>query len=416
MQTTKRMKKIITFFLLCLAVNSYSQKYKLTYSGSVNTVYCQPDPFINGASSNSISLNNVILRARCGNPESAINQVIEINYKPNKITSIVRYKANNSTTSSTYTDIIDLNLNHCDSWNGNENLLPNTYSEGNYFSFTIEPIINIVPPSIDPSCSVFISADNAGFETDIYNWEFQTLADDWKPLPTSSQGKPSFEINLTDLFGANAYQYFNKPINFRIRYCQTRFTDPVSFTFIPCSPNVEVPIEKENTTCAYNNDGIVSLTFDRPLINDESFSFSFFKNNVLITTPFYTVDTATNKKYTFSGLAAGNYYVIYQTFIDSQPTSINKEPYPSFTINPATPLTFKLQNPKNPSCFGAEDGSVEVLITNGIPKNFELNGKPATKVKISDNLYRIDGLGANELGHKIKVTDANNCIDTNAND
>ena len=143
MQTTEFMRKIITLFLLCLAVNSYSQKYKLTYSGSVNTYYCEPDPFINGSSLNSISLNNnVILRARCGEPEYATNQVKEINYKPNKITSIVRYKAKSSTTTSTYTDIIDLNLKHCDSWNGSENLLPNTYSEGNYFSFTIEPIIN----------------------------------------------------------------------------------------------------------------------------------------------------------------------------------------------------------------------------------------------------------------------------------
>lgn len=411
---TRRMKKIITFFLLCLAVNSYSQKYKLTYSGSIYTDFCPPDPF--SGARNSISLNNnAILNATCGNPEYATNLVKEINYKPNRITSIVTYKERNSTTTTFFRDIINITLNHCDSWNGNEDSYPNTSFAGNgNFSFTIEPIINIVLPSIDPSCSVFISADNAGFETDIYNWEFKTLADEWKPLPSSFQGKPNFEIALTDLFGANAYQYFNKTINFRIRYCQTRFTNPVSFTFIPCSPNVTAPIEKENTSCTYNNDGIVTLTFDRPLIEkDERFEFSFFKNNALIITPLYSVDVATNKKYTFSGLAAGNYYVIYQTFIGSQQTSVNKEPYPSFTINPATPLTFELQNPKNPSCFGAEDGSVEVLITSGIPKNFELNGKPAATVKISDTRYRIDGLGANALGHKIKVTDANNCIDTN---
>ena len=247
--------------------------------------------------------------------------------------------------------------------------------------------------------------------TNGWNWQYSFDGTSWVDFAANFQEQRTISFKIKELVG-----FENKTkIYFRTGY-KTQFTNILPYDIIPCSPNVVMPIEKENTSCAYNNDGIVSLKFDRPLIENERFEFSFFNNNVLITTPFYTVDTATNKKYTFSGLAAGNYYVIYQTFIGSQPTSINKEPYPSFTINPATPLTFKLQNPKNPSCFGAEDGSVEVLITNGIPKNFELNGKPATKVKISDNLYRIDGLGANELGHKIKVTDTNNCIDTNAND
>lgn len=418
MQTTKRMKKIITFFLLCLAVNSYSQKYKLTYSGSVNTVYCQPDPFINGASSNSISLNNVILRARCGNPESAINQVIEINYKPNKITSIVRYKANNSTTSSTYTDIIDLNLNHCDSWNGSENLLPNTYSEGNYFSFTIEPIINIVPPSIDPSCSVLISADNAGFESDIYNWEFQTLADDWKPLPTSFQGRPSFEISLIDLFGANAYQYFNKPINFRIRYCQTKFTNIVNFTFIPCSPLLEqnppLPI---NPTCTNTATGSISLKFKSDIKDDEQLLLNLFTNAnpanpEFLFSKFVPKSSIINKEYTWTNIGAGNYIIRYQAQkITDNTTDVNSsaETTKAFSIVDPSLFSFSATGTQ-PKCNG-EKGKITITASGGTPPYYYyLNDDPKiefTSPKIID---------ANAGDNYIKVVDSKGCIDNTKED
>ena len=263
-----------------------------------------------------------------------------------------------------------------------------------------------------------ISLNNTGCNTNDYlsctgnieRWEVKKFGSDvYEIIPNSNVNtlNKSYDQIYSNSSG------INKTTDFRAKFLGVQVYTYHPFTFIPCSPNVVIPIEKENTSCAYNNDGIVSLTFDRPLIENERFEFSFFKNNVPIITPFYSVDTATNKKYTFSGLAEGNYYVIYQTFIGSQPTSINKKPYPSFTINPATPLTFKLQNPKNPSCFGAEDGSVEVLITSGIPKFFEVDGNSVIPDEIAPNLYRINKLKAKLDGHKIKVKDANNCIDIN---
>jgi hypothetical protein len=239
-----------------------------------------------------------------------------------------------------------------------------------------------------------------------WNWQYSFDGAKWEDFAANFQEQRSIFFKINELAG-----FENKTkVYFRAGF-GTQFTNILPCDIIPCSPNVIEPIEPKNTSCAYNNDGIVSLTFDRSLIKDESFSFSFIQNNVPIITPFYSVDAATNKKYTFSGLAAGNYYIKYQTFIGSQPTSVNKEPYPSFTINPAIPLTFELQNPKNPSCFGAEDGSVEVLITRGIPKFFEVDGDSVIPDELGPNLYRINNLKAKPDGHKIKVTDANNCID-----
>ena len=244
-----------------------------------------------------------------------------------------------------------------------------------------------------------------------WNWQYSFDGEDWKDFAANFQAQRSISFKINELAG-----FENKTKVFFQAGFGTQFTNILPYDIIPCSPNVIGPIEPKNTSCAYNNDGIVALTFDRKLIENESFKFSFFKNNALITTPLYSVDAATNKKYTFSGLEAGNYYIKYQTFIGSQPTTVNKEPNPSFTINPATPLTFELQNPKNPSCFGAEDGSVEVLITSGIPKFFEVDGDSVIPEELGPNLYRIKNLKAKPDGYKIKVTDANNCIDTNANE
>jgi hypothetical protein len=419
MQTTKRMKKIITFFLLCLAVNSYSQKYKLTYSGSVNTVYCDPDPFINGSALNSISLNsNVILRARCGNPESATNQVKEINYKPNTITSIVRYKGINSATSSIFTDIININLNHCDSWNGSENLLPNTYSDGNNFSFTIEPIINIVPPSIDPSCSVFISADNAGFETDIYNWEFQSLTDGWKPLPASFQGKPSFEINLTDLFGANAYQYFNKTINFRIRYCQTRFTNIVSFTFIPCSPLLEHnPPLVSNPSCNNTATGSIPLKFKSEIKDDEQLLLNLFIKTTdtdpqFLLSKFVPKSSIINNEYTWTNIGAGNYIIRYQAQkTTDNTTDVNSSAVTTEAFSIVDPPLFSFSaTATQPKCNG-EKGTITIAASGGTPPYYYyLNNDP--KIEFTSP-KTIDVDAGNNY---IKVEDSKSCIDNTKKD
>ncbi len=433
MQTTEFMRKIITLFLLCLAVNSYSQKYKLTYSGSVNTYYCEPDPFINGSSLNSISLNNnVILRARCGEPEYATNQVKEINYKPNKITSIVRYKAKSSTTTSTYTDIIDLNLKHCDSWNGSENLLPNTYSEGNYFSFTIEPIINIVPPSIDPSCSVLISADNAGFESDIYNWEFQTLTDEWKPLPTSFQGKPSFEISLTDLFDSNAYKYFNKAINFRIRYCQTKFTNIVSFTFIPCSPLLEHdPPIVSNPSCNNTATGSIPLKFKSEIKDDEQLLLNLFTNvnpanPQFLFSKFVPKSSIINKEYTWTNIGAGNYIIRYQAQkITDNTTDVNSSAVTSeaFSIVDPTKLEFTV-SANNPLCNNGST-TLTIVASGGSPPYFYDDLEGTTEIINGETkIKRIQFNPSDEKSNKvsipllnpksvytIKVTDFNYCIE-----
>lgn len=432
MQTTKRMKKIITFFLLCLAVNNYSQKYKLTYFGDINTNFCDNEGYTNESSFSIVTLNeDLILQAKCLEPQS-VNQVKTIYYKPNKVTYIVEYKYYlGGYETERETEIINLNLNHCDSWAGTF-YAKNQFLSNSNLNFTIEPIINIVPPSIDPSCSVLISADNAGFESDIYNWEFQTLTDEWKPLPASFQGKPSFEISLTDLFGANSYQYFNKPINFRIRYCQTKFTNIVSFTFIPCSPLLEHdPPLVSNPSCTNTATGSIPLKFKSDIKDDEQLLLNLFTNAnpanpEFLFSKFVPKSSIINKEYTWTNIGAGNYIIRYQAQkITDNTTNVNSSAVTTeaFSIvNPAK-LEFTV-SANNPLCNN-ESTTLTIVANGGTPPYFYddlegttefINGE--TKIKRirfnpsdeKSNKVSIPLLNPKSV-YTIKVTDANYCIE-----
>ena len=213
----------------------------------------------------------------------------------------------------------------------------------------------------------------------------------------------------------------------------------LSIIYSPCAPIIR-SVYYVGPNCYNESIQKLEVTFNRPLdsTKGENLNQLYVKetvNNIppIKETPMLYLENisypSSTKIYAYSNIASlgslesgREYEIAYQAQIIDPLDSSKKilkgtmSSTAKFTHFNPVPLKFKLQNPKNPSCFGAEDGSVEILITSGIPKNFELNGKPYTPVKIDNTLYRIDGLGANELGHKIKVTDTNNCIDTNAND
>lgn len=399
---TRRMKKF-TFLMLVLLVNyaAYSQKeYGIVFDSNIDP----RNELVQTVGYHQISFEYDLLYLY-PNPSytPVYNQKDFFYVSPNLTTKKINFNFYSAHQSCTIEKNIEFDIvnNTITGNNNGENYFMGCFATTDFFlihATSTDALTSKCPEDV-------IELHNG------WNWQYSFDGAKWENFVANFQEQRSIFFKINELAG-----FENKTKVFFQAGFGTQFTNVLPCDIIPCSPNVTGPIEKENTSCDYNNDGIVSLTFDRKLIENESFKFSFFKNNALITTPLYYVDTATNKKYTFSGLAAGNYYIKYQTFIGSQPTSVNKEPYPSFTINPATPLTFELQNPKNPSCFGAEDGSVEVLITRGIPKFFEVDGDSVIPDELGPNLYRINNLKAKPDGHKIKVTDANNCIDNNKYD
>ena len=412
---------VILTFLLFFISNIYSQKYKVTYNGTVYTDFCEPDPYVSNSALSTISLdNNVFISATCNKPMYALNQVKIINFKPSEIISTVRFQARNGNPVKTLKDIIKINLSHCDSWTGNYTLFPNTANTGiDYFSFSIEPAINLILPSIDPSCKVYISADELGFDSVVYNWQYKKPDGDWDFLPSIFQGKSNFEIKLADIFGADSNLYYNQTIYFRIQYCSGKYTNIIAFNFVNCSPGlVQKPITSR-ANCADEATGSVTLKFESSIKDDEKLFLNLFKNSstpILIDNIFVPKSSIINNEFTWTGFEKGNYIIKYQV----QSTSDNSEDLNSslvitdeFIVDSPLPLKFEIKKADNPICA---DDPVEVSIAvaggtgdykfyvDGVEKT---NPKP---VKEADGYYHISGLIPTAM-NSIKVTDQHGCIE-----
>ncbi|MBS7253181.1 hypothetical protein [Flavobacterium branchiicola] len=188
------------------------------------------------------------------------------------------------------------------------------------------------------------------------------------------------------------------------------YSNIVSYNVIPCSPDLDKKPEASKTTCTYNQDGNVILTFSRELVTNESFKFNFYKtpSNALIPTPSYTVD-ATKKIYTFTGLAQGDYYIVYQTFLNSQYSSTNKLPNPSFTISPPDAVYFEVIE-NQPLCKGG-NGMLTIKAKGGTsPYYCQINSESEIEFTSSLDINKPEGT------YLIKVRDKYTCIDTTAND
>ncbi len=318
------------------------------------------------------------------------------------------------------------------------------------FKYRVEPILEINNMSSDTICAgetINLSSTHANYPNTTYQWEYSLDNLNWSFLPNTIDTNPILNTNNTSniIFSISNIvedhkSLFNKKIFFRLGYQGMSYSKPfLSIIYSPCAPIIR-SVYYVGPNCYNESIQKLEVTFNRPLdsTKGENLNQLYVKetvNNIppIKETPMLYLENisypSSTKIYAYSNIASlgslesgREYEIAYQAQIIDPLDSSKKilkgtmSSTAKFTHFNPVPLKFKLQNPKNPSCFGAEDGSVEILITSGIPKNFELNGKPYTPVKIDNTLYRIDGLGANELGHKIKVTDTNNCIDTNAND
>ena len=414
-------KFMIISFIVCFVPNVYSQKYKVTYSGTVYTDFCEPDPYVSNSALSTLSLDdNIFISATCGKPIYALNQVKIINQKPIEIISTVKYQGRNGTAVRTVKDVIKINLNHCDNWAGDYTLFPNTaYTGVEYFSFSIEPAINLILPSIDPSCKVFISADELGFDSVVYNWEYKKPDGDWNSLPSTFQGKSNFEIKLTDIFGVNADQYYNQTIYFRIQYCNEKYTNIIAFNFVNCSPELAQKPITSKTKCAYGATGSVTLKFKEPLKDDEQLFLNLFKNSstpILIDNLFVPKSSIINNEFTWSGLEKGNYIIKYQVqSISDSSENLNSSVVVTdeFIVDSPIPLTFEIKKADNPKCAN-DPVEISIAVTGGTGDyKFYVDGVEKTSpkpVKETDGYYHIRGLVPTAI-NSVKVIDENSCIE-----
>ncbi|KAF2329150.1 SprB repeat-containing protein [Flavobacterium nitrogenifigens] len=270
------------------------------------------------------------------------------------------------------------------------------------FASTIPYLIHLFPSGKTSYCAEETIELNNG-----WNWQYKFDSENWQDFPASYQEQRSAYFKLSDLPGYN-----NKSVvHFRTGY-HSQYTNTVTYNIIPCSPKITSVSEENYTSCVYSNDGTVNVVFSRELMQNESFRFSFFyKNGAQIPDPQILVDPQNAKKYTFSGLAQGEYYFKYQTFIGTQESSVNEPPNPSFKILP--PLSeFKFEIAETqPACNG-EKGKIQIKATGGqSPYTYKIDSGPEIEFESITNEITVP-----QGTYYIKVTDKKTCIDITAND
>ena len=414
----------------CFCINIHSQKYKIVYSGTASTDRCPPDPFLPGSTAKLtiIGVNaesSVLLSATCANPITVTNFTKIINFKPLKIITNFKSIPTNGN-SENLTDIVNLNIANCDIWSSVDADFINTSIAIEPFNFQIEPVIDFENTSTSPNCIHYLFPNELGFESSIYTWEyFHAESLQWLELPSRFQGLAEFSIKLEDFFGVNAQLQISQIINFRIRFCDNRYTNIISRVFIPCSPNLTInpPTAIIQNICSDGQTGAVTFNFDRALGANEFFNMTMYKvtqtGNALVPQSYqvpqqasYTFDSATNSyKFNWSaGLEAGVYFLRYQTFDGSttpaQETSVGQSL--PFTITAPNPVTFSTTQ-ENILCKGAATGKIIVTATGGFNVyKYQLNGGVWQDSNVFENL-----LSENnniEIDYNILVKDSNDCV------
>lgn len=234
-----------------------------------------------------------------------------------------------------------------------------------------------------------------------WNWSYKIDDLPWGKFPISYQNNPKIAFKISDL---PEYNEKSKIIQIQTGY-KTQYTNIITYEIIPCSPKIESISDKNFTSCIYSKDGNVNIQFKRDLAENESFVFNFYTtDNVLIPNPPVSYDKNT-RMYTFSGLAQGDYYLKYQTFMGGQQTSVNEQPYPKFTISPPSQFKFDIIETQ-PACHN-EQGMIKIQASGGTsPYYYSIDSRPEIEFNSSTGeIIMPDGV------YSVKVTDTKGCIE-----
>jgi hypothetical protein len=288
-------------------------------------------------------------------------------------------------------------------------------------------------PSNSTICSGFtldLGGFPKGFPDEAYHWQYSfDGVSNWVDVPVKNASIVKFTIQ--DILGDTHVNHFDKPIYFRLGYGQDRpFTEPLAITYSSCAPVAE---EVVYVPPRCNGDAVNSIEvyFDRELDEDKNENLYpiYVANKMDKTQQFFQAKKPVESlvfdpikgryKYSFTNLATlvqgDSYVVVYQARIGEFPRGVLTTSSKGFTYKDPEKLEFVITKQTPPSCFGGEDGSIEIMVTSGVPLyrfyKDEVELKDQLYPTLKDGKYHILGLKANPEGYKIKVTDANGCIE-----
>lgn len=284
-------------------------------------------------------------------------------------------------------------------------------------------------------------------------YKLETNAD-WKTYLPYERRASFFELNTANISGAT----IGKSLKVRIKYynedCEKYSylcNEPLSFGIISCSPEFLALYNQKNYFCSYQradlDEGKVSVKLSRPIESTEQLVVTLFYVdgmnrkilvNQLSTIPINIADPIIQ----FDELGGGNvgfewpekisptkgtddyYYFRYQTLnigespqkpVESSPFWDSLEKTDTFRLDQPTNISFSARHKKDQSCYGVNDGQIEIYNVNGGTGEgfeYELNGNGTwVPFSTSVNTARNVVIGSLPKGKsRIRVRDGNKCL------
>ncbi|WP_103072666.1 T9SS type A sorting domain-containing protein [Aquimarina sediminis] len=275
----------------------------------------------------------------------------------------------------------------------------------------------------------------------------------WRPI-SNKVGQSNIDLKLSDLYSSTTDQKsaVNKNIDIRMSPSCNAYnarTNQVTIQFIPSAPSISTAPNVVQPSCSYENDAEFTITFDRTILADEKLNISLKKltrgqtplpniktpaqeamteneylalvnsvysipsgNNIDITNlPNYNSST---NSYTWDGAVDEGEYAIQ---ISGHRIADNGTAIPFcklfnyfFGITAPAPVNFTAENTGDQTCFGTNDGKLQIAITSGGAGDYEYsfnNGTSWTTFRAP----RVEVTGLSPQTYNIQVRKkANQCL------
>ncbi|MCX2682001.1 T9SS type A sorting domain-containing protein [Galbibacter sp. EGI 63066] len=286
------------------------------------------------------------------------------------------------------------------------------------FDYEIYPIIelNKLPDNnigYDKEFNLSVTPESDMYSSSVYNWEYSIGYNNWKNMPSWTNGRKNFDIIPKDFLEADGFlpkDVINERIYFRINTCGDNTTNVIWYTIRKSAPSI-VRTRSFQATCYGESDAYTRVFFDRQIDLGEYISYVLYDTEIdAFTDPdtgiTYYVPVSNNNNITEFEESGGEYYLDvlgippsenYKFEIigyDGYPyddTNFDEEngdikdsgyegailytgdgTYSTDIVIPQTPpVEFTATKLQDITCFETEDGQIELSTTGGLTGEYQ---------------------------------------------
>jgi len=309
---------------------------------------------------------------------------------------------------------------------------------------TITVAIAPVSATIQASSTFLPDADKIqlsatpGFAPSVYTWQYSTDGTTWNDFPAAYQGLSTISLSGDDLYGTG----FTAAVNTFIRlsmgcrgpYVGTPFQTALAHLFPPysntltfsnrlSSPHISSVTAYPNR-CYGENNGYITLQFDRALLSGETLSILATNTATGISAPSQsnvTLTPAPDNSFTWpQELGAGNYTItLIGTYPNSSVTTYTDGSGQTASVSIVSPPAFNYTAVKQNDvhCYGGSDGSIGISASGGVgsyrlgyqaPGQSSYTWIPFDATNPAAGQTSMDHLSPGD--YLIRTTDGNYCI------